>query len=69
VALEKAGWQPIKLKPHFQSLELDYILFRATPYAGFIARPLRKLVNALGLGKMNCPYWVGQTLVISRKKA
>ena len=68
-ALNRTGWEPFKLKPHFQSLELDYILFRATPYAAFLAKPLRQFVNALGLGKVSMPYWVGQTLVLSRKKA
>jgi hypothetical protein len=68
-ALEQADLRPIKLKAHFQSLEFDYILHRATPYASFLARPLRRLVNALGMGKMQVPYWMGQTLAIGRKQA
>jgi 2-polyprenyl-3-methyl-5-hydroxy-6-metoxy-1,4-benzoquinol methylase len=68
-ALEQAALRPLKFKAHFQSLEFDYILQRATPYAPFLAQPLRRLVNALGLGKMDVPYWMGQTLVIARKQA
>ncbi len=65
--LEKNGFSILKIKPHYQTLELDYILVRATPYVGFIAKALRALVNAAGIGKMQLPYWIGQTLVVAKK--
>ena len=68
-ALHEVDMRPLIIKRHFQTLELDYILFRATPYAGVIAKTLRKLVNALRLGRQFVPYWVGQTLVIAQKAA
>jgi SAM-dependent methyltransferase len=68
-ALQTVGMRPLIIRRHFQTLELDYILFRATPYVGVIAKTLRKLVNALRLGRQFVPYWVGQTLVIAQKAA
>lgn len=68
-ALRRAQLEPLRIKPHFQSLEFEYILHRATPYAAFVAKPMRRLVIAVGAGKWQVPYWVGQTLVISRKVA
>ena len=66
-ALEQSGFGVIKMKPHFQSLELDYILFRATPYLGKLGSFLRYLVKGVGLKKVQVPYWVGQTLVVAMK--
>ena len=66
-ALEKTGFIVLKIKPHYQTLELDYILVRATPYVGVIAKALRWLINAAGIGKMQMPYWIGQTLVVAKK--
>jgi SAM-dependent methyltransferase len=65
--LEKLGFEILVIKPHFQSLELDYVLFRATQYVKFFASIPRKLVQLLGIGKVQIPYWVGQTLVVARK--
>jgi len=68
LALEKAGFEVVKIRPHFQSLELDYILFRASAYIGILAKVPRFIFSKLGLGNIQVPYWVGQTLVIARKK-
>jgi 2-polyprenyl-3-methyl-5-hydroxy-6-metoxy-1,4-benzoquinol methylase len=66
-ALAKTGFNILKIKPHYQTLELDYILVRATPYAKHIAKVLRSLVNGIGIGKIQFPYWIGQTLVVAKK--
>jgi len=68
LALEKAGFEVLKMRPHFQSLELDYILFRASAYVGALAKVPRAVFARLGLGGLQVPYWIGQTMVIARKK-
>ncbi|MFH1762238.1 MAG: class I SAM-dependent methyltransferase, partial [bacterium] len=66
-ALEKAGLKVLKVKPHFQRLELDYILFRAESFIGIIARFFRTVVRLIHMENMQVPYWMGQTLVIAKK--
>ncbi|MGD8561507.1 MAG: class I SAM-dependent methyltransferase [Desulfarculaceae bacterium] len=66
-ALEKSGFTALLLQKHWQTLELGYIMRRMEPYLGAVARLGGKGVRALGLGKASIPYWMGQTLVISRR--
>ncbi|MDP1729067.1 MAG: methyltransferase domain-containing protein, partial [archaeon] len=66
--LNKNGFEIIRIKPHFQSLDLGYILFRAKKYLGSILTPAQVLVRSIGLNNQKIPYWIGQTLVIARKK-
>ncbi|MGD9124440.1 MAG: class I SAM-dependent methyltransferase, partial [Desulfarculaceae bacterium] len=66
-ALEKSGFTALLLQKHWQTLELGYIMRRMEPYLGAVARLGGKGVRALGLGKAPIPYWMGQTLVISRR--
>jgi len=66
--LEKNNFKIEAIKPHFQTLELDYILFRSISYIGIFGKILRFLVRFIGLRKLQIPYWVGQTLVIATKK-
>ncbi|MFQ5650641.1 MAG: class I SAM-dependent methyltransferase [bacterium] len=67
-ALAKAGLEMVLLKPHFQRLQFDYILLRATPYIGVLGKAARSAVNFCKLGKLQIPYWMGQTLAVARKK-
>jgi 2-polyprenyl-3-methyl-5-hydroxy-6-metoxy-1,4-benzoquinol methylase len=67
--LEDSGFHVATIRPHFQRLGLSYILHRATPYAGPLARTARALVDMVGIGDRQVPYWMGQTLVIARKKS
>jgi 2-polyprenyl-3-methyl-5-hydroxy-6-metoxy-1,4-benzoquinol methylase len=67
-AFIERGLDIVKIKPHFQSLELDYVIERALPYLGPLGSILRIISNFSGLGKAQIPYWVGQTLVIGTKK-
>jgi 2-polyprenyl-3-methyl-5-hydroxy-6-metoxy-1,4-benzoquinol methylase len=64
--LRNAGFTPVRIQPHFQSLKLGYILKRITPYFG-LARPLRRIVESVGLGSLPFTYNMGQTLVAARK--
>lgn len=66
--LEDAGFDVVKVRPHFQRLALGYVLRRAGPYAGRAARIAERLCTALGIAGYRLPYWMGQTLVIARKR-
>lgn len=68
-ALGRVGCTVLQIRPHFQRLELDYVLHRATPYVGAPARALRRIAGAIGIGRAQIPYWMGQTLVVARKNA
>jgi SAM-dependent methyltransferase len=64
--LQKAGFQPVRIRPHFQSLKFGYILKRMEPYVA-LSRPVRALVEGVGLGNLPLTYNMGQTLVVARK--
>lgn len=66
--LSAAGFQPLRMQPHIQTLEFDYILFRAEALLGPVAHGLRKLVKVIGLASAQVPYWMGQTLVIASRR-
>lgn len=66
--LEKSGFEVIKIKPHFQFLEAAYIFKRAQAYMGGIATIGRNALERLRLDKALIPYWIGQTLVIAKKR-
>ena len=66
--LEKNGLGILQMKPHIQTLELDYILNRTIPVLGPIGAGIRRICQALGLARLQTPYWIGQTLVIARMK-
>ncbi|MHC4322553.1 MAG: class I SAM-dependent methyltransferase [Planctomycetota bacterium] len=64
--LKENGFDVIRLKKHWQVLELGYILFRMKPYVAAVANIGTKIITALGAEKTQIPYWVGQALVLSR---
>jgi hypothetical protein len=66
--LEDTGFELLRLAPHVQRLGLGYVLHRATPYAGPPARAARWLATRMGLAEWQVPYWMGQTLVIARRR-
>jgi SAM-dependent methyltransferase len=67
--LEQTGFQVLKIRPHVQRLELDYILFRGSVLSEALSRASRAVVRRLHLGRAQVPYWLGQTFVIGRKVA
>lgn len=66
--LEKNGFEILTIKPHFQKLELGYLLFRAGAYSKLLSKIGVKVAEALKLEHKQIPYWLGQTFVIARKK-
>ncbi len=66
--LEDAGFDLVAGRPHFQRLGLGYVLHRASRYVGAPARLARYLVARVGMSEWQVPYWMGQTLVIARKR-
>jgi len=65
--LEPIGFSVVAIRPHVQRLELDYILFRGSVISGRLARPARAAARALGLGRTQVPYWLGQTFIAARR--
>jgi 2-polyprenyl-3-methyl-5-hydroxy-6-metoxy-1,4-benzoquinol methylase len=66
--LEDAGFEIVRMRPHFQRLGLGYVMHRARPYAGAPARVAERFFTAVGISEWQVPYWMGQTLVIARKR-
>jgi 2-polyprenyl-3-methyl-5-hydroxy-6-metoxy-1,4-benzoquinol methylase len=67
IALEKSGLRILRMNPHIQSLNLDYILNRTIPCLGALGKAMRSLAVKTGLGKRPVAYWIGQTLVVAQK--
>lgn len=67
--LRQAGFEPIVIKPHFQKLELGYVMFRAGTYSPVISSLGTPVVSGLGLSARQVPYWLGQTFVIAKKSS
>ena len=66
--LGEVGFRIRSRRPHWQTLELGYIIFRMEAYAKPLAHSLQKLTKALGLSIFQFPYWMGQMLVIAEKQ-
>jgi ubiquinone/menaquinone biosynthesis C-methylase UbiE len=66
--LENAGFDVVTVRPHYQRLSLGYILRRATAYVGGPAQMAERIVATARLSELQLPYWMGQTLVIARKR-
>ncbi|MBI2662854.1 class I SAM-dependent methyltransferase [Candidatus Woesearchaeota archaeon] len=66
--LEKNGFEIIKIKPHFQTLQLGYLTFRMKAYSNILHKISSPVVKTLKLNNLQIPYWLGQTLVIAKKK-
>ncbi|MBX3048333.1 MAG: class I SAM-dependent methyltransferase [Anaerolineales bacterium] len=65
--LAEMGLNVLSTRPHWQSLELGYVLFRMEAYVRPVARAAGWLVKRLGLAHMQIPYWMGQMLVLAEK--
>lgn len=64
--LEQTGFQPLKIKAHWQRLELDYILTRMKAYIPVLPGMMQACVRFLRIQHVSIPYWMGQTLVIAQ---
>jgi SAM-dependent methyltransferase len=67
--LERQGFSVVEMRPHFQRLELDYLLARGDVVSLTLSRWSRRAVKALGLSRKQAPYWLGQTFVAARRRA
>jgi len=66
--LRRSGFRALRYRPHFQTLELGYVAMRAAPYLGPLGGLLRGSARLLGLRHVPLAYWVGQTMVVAKKK-
>jgi 2-polyprenyl-3-methyl-5-hydroxy-6-metoxy-1,4-benzoquinol methylase len=65
--LEQRGFDVVLTRPHWQWLQLDYILHRGASIAPRLSAAARKAASWLKLGDAHVPYWLGQTFVIGRQ--
>jgi SAM-dependent methyltransferase len=65
--LEKAGFDVVRMRPHFQRLELDYLLFRGAVLSPRLSSAARATTRSLRLSRTQVPYWLGQTFVLARR--
>ncbi len=64
--LGEHGFDVVLTRPHWQRLELDYVLQRGASLAPRLSSAARRLVSRLGASRLHVPYWLGQTLAIGR---
>ncbi len=67
--LEQHGLEVLEIRPHFQRLELDYLLAREDVVSAPVSKVSRSVVRALRLSHRQVPYWIGQTFVAARRNA
>lgn len=60
--LERSGFEMIEARPHVPRLELGYGLDRAG-----VPRGLTRLAERAGWGRLQVPFWIGQTAVTARR--
>jgi len=65
--LQKNGFRILKIKPHFQDLEIGYLFFRAGSFSKIVSKLGQAIVKFFNLEHKQVPYWLGQTFVIARK--
>jgi SAM-dependent methyltransferase len=65
--LERHGFTVVAMRPHFQRLELDYLLSRGAVISGALSKVSRAAANTVGLSAREVPYWIGQTFVAARR--
>lgn len=68
MALDRAGFEPIEIRPHLQRLKLGYVVSRGMVVSPALSRLGTQAVSALGLGGREVPYWLGQTFVAARAR-
>ena len=64
--LSKCKLEVLEVKPFFQTLELGYVVERASPYFS-VFKSVAGAVEALGLDRVPCTYNMGQSMVVARK--
>lgn len=64
--LRRENFDVVDFRPFWQTLQLGYVLQRASAYFG-IFRPLQKLTEATGLHRIPVTYNIGQSFVLACK--
>ncbi len=64
--LWKHNFQVVRMTRHWQTLELGYVLERATQYFSFF-HFVGKIVEKIGWSSFPIKYWIGQTRVVAKK--
>lgn len=64
--LKKHGFKVLKITRHWQTLELGYVLERASHYFTLFGW-LKKIIEKFGLASLPLKYWIGQTKVVAKK--
>ena len=67
--LEENGFEVVEDAPHYQWLQLGYLVYRMEAYFPKMAKLAGKLIKALGLFETLVPYFAAQTRVVARKVA
>ncbi|PIZ52009.1 hypothetical protein COY27_01490 [Candidatus Woesearchaeota archaeon CG_4_10_14_0_2_um_filter_33_13] len=67
--LNKTGYNVIKESPHFQRLSLDYLVLRIKAYSKILHSVGKLFIKLPGVKKLQVPYWIGQTLIVAKKKS
>lgn len=65
--LEVAGFEVVSSRPHFQWLEVGYLVYRLEAYLPRAAKAMGKILKMCGLEKTLIPYFAAQTRVIAKK--
>lgn len=65
--LHDTGFTPFARRPHIQTLELGYILYRMKAYVPWAHSVGSKLAQLLHVEHAQVPYWIGQTLVLAKR--
>jgi SAM-dependent methyltransferase len=65
--LRRNGFAVVETGPHFQWLQLGYLLYRLESYFPKTAKVLQKIASSLSLEKLLIPYFAAQTRVIAKK--
>jgi SAM-dependent methyltransferase len=66
--METGGFAVQTIRPHYQRLELDYILQRGAVLSEALSKTARTLIKPLGIGRAQVPYWLGQTFVAATRR-
>ena len=64
--LAQAGFKVLFTKPHWQDLQLNYVIERASDYIPLLKK-INPLLNALRIGSLPMRYTVGQSLLVAQK--
>ena len=66
--LNMTGFRTVKTKMHFQQLSLGYLIFRMQAYSNVLHKIGKTVSKGLRTDNLQIPYWLGQTLVLAKKK-